>query len=300
MSEMTIRAIALDIDGTLLNSKHELTPEVEKALRDAANQHVQIILATGKSRNSAVHLIKHLKLETYGIYLQGTAIYDASGKITHQKTLDPDLLRRVITYVDDRDFSVIAYSGTRILARSVNADMSEATTKYHEPVPEAIGALQNVVGTLPINKIMMIGEPRAITALRWQLNIQLGGAARLVQAGLSNMLEMLPLGSGKGPALATLLQDLKISPAEVMAVGDAENDIEMLQLVGVGVAMGQAEQIVKDAAVHITASNDDHGVARAIEKFVIRQQPSPAPAVEDAATTVIRLTPPANASGEHS
>ncbi|MBE2183167.1 MAG: HAD family phosphatase [Anaerolineae bacterium] len=298
MSETTIRAIAVDIDGTLLNSKHKLTPEVEKALHDAAGQGVHIILATGKSRNSAIHLIKQLKLATSGIYLQGTTIYDESGKITHQKVLDPDLVRRVITYAEDRDFAVIAYSGTRIMARHEDKEMRESTEKYHEPAPEVVGSLQAIAGTLPINKIMMIGEPRAITSLRWQLGFQLGGSARLVQAGLSNMLEMLPLNSGKGPALETLLQDMNISPKEVMAIGDAENDIEMLKLVGVGIAMGQAAQMVKDAAAHITATNDDHGVARAIEKFVLKPTPTAEAFIEEAATTVIRITPPAQTNGD--
>ncbi len=298
MSETTIRAIAVDIDGTLLNSKHKLTADVEKALHEAAEQGVHIILATGKSRNSAVHLIKQLKLVTSGIYLQGTTIYDESGKITHQKTLDADLVRRVITYAEDRGFAVMAYSGTRIMARHEDKEMRESTEKYHEPAPEVVGSLQAIAGTMPINKIMMIGDPRAITALRWQLGFQLGGGARLVQAGLSNMLEMLPPHSGKGPALEILLQDMNISPKEALAIGDAENDIEMLKLVGVGVAMGQAAQMVKDAAAHITTTNDEHGVARAIEKFVLKRPPTSAAPPEDSAATIAQVAPTTPTNGD--
>ena len=92
-----------------------------------------------------------------------------------------------------------------------------------------------------------------------------------MQAGVPTMLELLPPGSSKASALKVLLQDLKIAPENVMAMGDAENDIEMIQLAGVGVAMGQAEQAVKDAADYVTASCDQDGVAQAIERYVLTE-----------------------------
>src|SRR5690606_17087092 len=110
-----------------------------------------------------------------------------------------------------------------------------------------------------------------INALRWQLNMQLGGTARLVQAGIPDMLEILPPGTSKGSALKTLLKEMNIAPANVLAIGDGENDIEMLQLAGIGVAMGNALQPVKDIANHVVSNNDADGVAEAIEAFALKK-----------------------------
>jgi Cof subfamily protein (haloacid dehalogenase superfamily) len=116
---------------------------------------------------------------------------------------------------------------------------------------------------------MAVGDPRQISALRWQLGAQLGKSVRLMQAGLANMLEILPPGASKGAALRQLAHEMKFKPDEIMAIGDAENDIEMLQFAGIGVAMGHAPENVRQAADHITATHDDDGVAQAIERFVL-------------------------------
>ncbi len=94
------------------------------------------------------------------------------------------------------------------------------------------------------------------------------------------MLEILPNGASKGAALKTLIKDLGVSSESVMAIGDAENDIEMIQLAGIGVAVGNAGQAVKDAADVVVASNDADGVAEAVERYVLQTEPTPALAAE--------------------
>lgn len=280
-----IQLIAVDLDGTLLNSQHELTERTDKALKGAMDKGVQIILATGKTRGSALSVIARLGLTSPGIYLQGLATYNADGSLRHQTLLDKNIARRVITFAEDRGFTVVAYSGTRILTRKNNRDTA-ILVQYGEPDIEAVGPLQNILDTTPINKVMAVkkGEQRAVSALRWQLNMQLDGAARLVQAALPDMLEIVPPGGSKGAALKTLLKDLQIPSESVLAIGDGENDIEMIQLAGIGVAMGNALPLVKNAADHITATNDADGVAEAIERFVLKvDEPNPITEKQDSA-----------------
>jgi len=273
----TIQLIALDLDGTLLNSQHELTERTEKALKAAMEKGIQIVLATGKTRGSALSLIARLGLTSPGIYLQGLATYNADASLRHQIFLDKAIARRVITFAEDRGFTVVAYSGSRILTRKNNRD-TNILVQYGEPDVEAIGPLQNILDTTPINKVMAVkkGEYRAISALRWQLDRQLDGAARLVQAALPDMLEIVPPGGSKGAALKTMLKDLDIPAENALAIGDGENDIEMIQLAGIGVAMGNALPNVKSAANHVTTTNDADGVAEAIERFVLKvDEPKP-------------------------
>lgn len=267
-----IQLVALDIDGTLLNSQHEMTDRVQKTLKKAMEQGVQVVVATGKTYISGQYVIERLGLTTPGVYLQGTTIYNSDGSIRQQSTLEPRIARQVITFAEDRGYNVAIYSGKRILVRSMNKRVEELTTLYHEPMPEAIGSLHNVVDTVPINKLLIVspGDPRRITALRWQLGMQISNGARLIQAGIADMLEVLPPGASKGAGLKALLKDLGVPTAAVMAMGDAENDIEMLQLVGLGVAIGNAGQQLKDVADEVVASNDEDGVAEAVERFVLK------------------------------
>ncbi len=278
-----IRLIAVDIDHTLLTSQHQLSPRNEKTLRAALADGVQVVLATGKTYLSAVDLIQRLGLTTPGIFSQGTVTVNPDGTVRSQQVLDPALARQVITYAEDRGFSIALYCGNRILVRSSNARIERLHSRYGEPPPEPVGALQNVLDALPVNKLIAFtdGDARAITALRWQLGMQVNGSARLLQAGVSDMLEVLPPGASKGAALKALLKDLKIAPETVLAVGDAENDVEMLQLAGIGVAVANASPAVKAVAKAVVASHDEDGVAEAVERWVLQPQAA-APQIETA------------------
>lgn len=268
-----IKLIVLDIDGTLLNSQLELSERNEQTLKAAMAEDVQVVLATGKTRNAGVKLIDTLGLTTPGIYLQGLTIYEPDGSIAYQQTLDAAIARQVLTFGTDRGFNFIAYSGTRMMIAEDAPEIVSGLERYHEPRAEVVGPLVNLLNHMSLNKLMAIGEPRAITALRWQLQAQLDGAARIMQAGLPNMLEILPLGASKGAALRHLLKNmLHVDPANVMAMGDAENDMEMLQVAGLGVAIGNADAPLKKIARYVVGTNDEDGVAEAVERFVLKRK----------------------------
>ena len=126
-----IKLIAVDLDGTLLNSKHQMSKRNEKALKAAIAKGVQVIIATAKTRTSASDIVKRLELTTQGIYLHGLAIYNADGSLAYQKTLEPAIARQVLTFAEDRGFYVIAYSGTRILVRSSNSRFEQYIKEYN-------------------------------------------------------------------------------------------------------------------------------------------------------------------------
>jgi Cof subfamily protein (haloacid dehalogenase superfamily) len=273
VSENKIELVVVDLDGTLMSSDHKLSERNEAALKAAIEQGVRIVLATGKTRQSARDIIERLGLDTPGIYLQGLAVYDGEGNITSEKLLDPAVARQVITFAEDRGFDVVLYSGYKILVRQLSQGARELTEQYGEPTPEAIGPLQNVLDEIPVHKLIITrkGEVRKVKALRWQLSKQLDGKGRLVQAMIPDMLEVLPSQASKGAALKTLLKQLGVAPENVLAMGDGENDIEMLELAGVGVAVGNADQRLKDVADHVVATNDEDAVANVLEKFVLKQ-----------------------------
>jgi len=275
-----IKLIAIDLDGTLLNSNHEMTERTEKVLRAAMGQGIKVIIATGKTLASAKHLMKRLGTTTPGIFNQGTITFNSDGSIHSQQIIDTMLARQVVTFAEDRGYLVAIYSGSRILVRKMSKRMEELTHHFHEPMPEEVGPLQNVLDTTPVNKVIAIypDDPRKIMALRWQLSKQVGNSARLLSAGIADEVELLPINASKGTALKVLLKEFGIPASQAMALGDGENDIEMLQLVGLSVAMGNANDHVKSFAKVITKTNDEEGVAEAIEKYAIKAAAKPAEA----------------------
>src|SRR5690349_17555554 len=146
-----IKLIAIDLDGTLLNTNHEMTERTEKALKAAMAQGVKIIIATGKTLASAKHLINRLGSSAPGIFNQGTITFNPDGSIHSQQIIDTAIARQAITYAEDRDYLVGVYTGSRILVRKLSKRMEELTVHFHEPMPEAVGPLQNILDNTKIN-----------------------------------------------------------------------------------------------------------------------------------------------------
>jgi Cof subfamily protein (haloacid dehalogenase superfamily) len=266
-----IQAIAVDLDGTLLNSQHRMSERTEKTVKAALAQGIKVIIATGKTWIAARPIIEKLGLTTPGIYAQGTCIYAADGALVSQQTLDPRLVRQVLTFAEERGFVLGLYAGKRILTRKQHRRFDELTVAYDEPEAEFVGPLHNMLDSVQVNKIIAVkeGDPRAVIGLRWHLTTQIDGKGRLLQAGVSDMIEVLPPGASKGAALKQVLKELGIPLEATLAIGDAENDVEMVQLAGVGVAMGNASAHLKEVARYTTSTNDKDGVAEAIERFAL-------------------------------
>ncbi|NOG48930.1 MAG: HAD hydrolase family protein [Chloroflexi bacterium] len=168
-NQSDIKLVAIDVDGTIMSSKNKLTDKTADALKRAHEQGVHIVIATGKTRTSADVIYKRVGFTTPGIFVQGLVITYPDGTEKHLGTLDVDLLRRVITFVEDRGLQAIAYSGKRILARRMTTEARVLTEHYDEPLPEIVGPLQNLLDSTPINKVMFCGgSVEQITHLRWQ------------------------------------------------------------------------------------------------------------------------------------
>ncbi len=267
-----IEAIVIDLDGTLLTSDHIMTDRTRDTIRRAIDAGKRIILATGKTRASAESVIAALNLSTPGVFVQGMVIFNADGSIRHQQMVEVQAARRVIQYAESNGCDVLAYSGNRLIARH-DGEPFDILIHYHEPSVEAIGPLVNRLGQIPIHKFIIFGNPRKLRALRWQLNQQVGEWVSFTTTALQDQLEILPKGGSKGSGLRMLLRDLNIHPNHVIAIGDAPNDAEMLKLVRFGIAMENAADELKKVADAITSSNDEDGVAEAIERYVLGEEP---------------------------
>lgn len=283
----SIELVVADLDGTLLDTNHEVSERAAQAIKKLREQHIRFMLATGKTRQSAIKIIEQLGLDTPGVYVQGLVLQNADGSIRHQTTLDPAIARQAITFAEDRGFSLVAYSGTTTYVRKRDHN-TNLIVEYGEPEPEVVGPLQNILGHTSVNKVAIIdrADARRVKAVRWQLNMQFNGAATLLQPAVAEMLEVLPKGTSKGGGLRMLLKDMGIPPSKVLAVGDGENDIEMLQYAGIGVAVANADEFVRKAANHVTTASYGDGLAEAIERFALKPEPGPLDAETLLETTI--------------
>jgi Cof subfamily protein (haloacid dehalogenase superfamily) len=263
-----IKLIAVDVDGTLLNSQHELTERTIQALRRAAAQGVQVVVATGRPRFTVLGVLSRLGLAAPGVFLQGLALYDADGTLRYEQVMDHEVARQVIEFAEAGGYSLIVYNSNNALVRTRTRHMEAMVVAYDDLFIETGESLRNLPGKVPISKVIFVDGPDRIETIRAKLSPRLNGSAKLVRSQ-PTLLEALPINASKGAGLERLLSELRVPLDEVLAIGDAENDIEMLQLVGVGVAMGNAPQAVKDAAAFVTADNDSDGVAEAVERFVL-------------------------------
>jgi len=264
----SIQLVITDLDGTLLNGRGELSPGNERAIRSALARGVPVTIATGKTRYSAQKVITQLGLQTPGVFIQGLVICAANGTVLQQEQLGMGIVEQVVPFAQEYGVDIFAYCHERLLTPQDSPLRHKLHHHYDEPLADIIPTLTDWAGA-GVCKLLIQQDGRLFSApLRQQLAELIGERAALTQA-LPNSVEILPLGASKGAGVARLLADLGIDPQRVMAIGDAENDVEMLQLVGTGVAMGNAVARLKTVADHVVAGNDEDGVAEAIGRFVL-------------------------------
>lgn len=264
-----IRLVAIDQDGTLLDRHGQLSEQNGRAIRRVLAQGVMVIIATGKSPASARGVVAGLGLEAPGVFTQGLIVMAADGSVLFEKGLAPETAVSVIHFAETHQLPILAYCGERMLAAQENKYSHLLHDHYHEPQPEIVGSLLPWVGNITMNKLLISDESNTAST-RAALEQLVGNRAVVLQA-VQEYLEILPPNTSKGKGLLRLLAHLQIDPTEVLAIGDGENDLEMLQLAGIGVAMGNAGTAVRAIANHVVASNDHNGVAEALEKFVLNR-----------------------------
>ncbi|HXF81501.1 MAG TPA: Cof-type HAD-IIB family hydrolase [bacterium] len=262
------RLLVADIDGTIVTSRREVTPGVRAAVRAAQSRGVRVLLATGRIWISAERYVRALGADPPAILYNGGLVYDfTTGEEWHRVDLDAAHARAVLELL--RALPQVqphVYAGDRIFTGTIN----EITERYRRKDGVPVEAVGDLVGALPsrVMKILIIGE-------RPHLERAAAAIARLalpVRTVFSEetYLEILPAGSSKGAALQLVAARLGIPLAEVIAVGDNLNDLEMLQTAGLGVAMGNAPAALRAAAGYVAPTNDEEGVRDVIERFIIQ------------------------------
>lgn len=271
-----IRMIGLDLDGTLLNTKKELTEHTKRILSEAIGQGVIVLAATGRPYSGVPQIIREFPGICYALTSNGARVLDTrTENVLIEQLLPLKSAKRALEIMEKYDtlievyFNGEGYANADRLARIENYHhnpyMWEYVLKSRKPVKDIheIIAQKNQ----DMDKIQGVFADMKERARAWE---ELSRFSDIVLVGsLGYNIEINAAGVNKGNALIRLGKLLGIDREEIMACGDGDNDISMLKEAGLGVAMANAEETVKKAADYITDSNDDEGVARAIERFVL-------------------------------
>ncbi|KAK1370146.1 putative rRNA maturation factor [Heracleum sosnowskyi] len=268
--------IFCDVDGTLLNSKSRITEATAKALREVISRGVRVVIATGKTRPAVISLLKMVDLagdggivsdSSPGVFVQGLLVYGREGREICRRNLDPDVCREAFLYSLEHKVPLIAFSQDRCLALVDHPLVDSLHTVYQEPKAEIMPSVEHLLASGDIQKVLFLDTVEGVsTTLRPYWSEATTNRASVVQAQ-DDMLEIVPLGTSKGSGVKMLLDHLGVTAKEVMAIGDGENDVEMLELASLGVALSNGSDKAKAVANIIGASNDEDGVADAIYRY---------------------------------
>ncbi|MDF2152248.1 Cof-type HAD-IIB family hydrolase [Vibrio sp. CAU 1672] len=264
------KLIALDMDGTLLNSDKIISDENKAAIAKAREAGITVVLASGRPLEGMQDKLDELGIDSeqdFVLFYNGSMVKNVgTGEIIHQQILDGRAAKLVARKAKELGVYVHAFSQEHGLITTEHNPYTniEANINGLEITEMNFEALSD---DHPIVKVMMVAEPTQLTKTIATLPTQLRDEFTVVQSA-PFFLEFLNPSSNKGVGVAAIAEHLGIQAEQVICMGDAENDHHMLTYAGLGVAMANAMEETKEIADYITDSNDEHGVARAIEKFI--------------------------------
>lgn len=266
---MPVRLLALDLDGTLVADLHTIPARTRAAIQAAAEQGVRVVIATGREYGITRKFVDMLGLTTPIICYQGAWIYDPqTGRSIGNEGLPVDLAHELIDLARARRLMLNLYIDHKAYVENLTEAGRAMFGNLGTPLLE-VKDLKAAVITSPVKGLIFHpaqGAGLVVAELKAALNGRLN-----VFRSLDTLIEITAPRVSKGHALAVLADHYHITRDEVMAIGDHDNDIEMIAWAGLGVAMGSASEGARAAADVIAPPLDQEGAAWAIEHFILQQ-----------------------------
>jgi Cof subfamily protein (haloacid dehalogenase superfamily) len=265
-----IRLIVADLDGTLLNSDHVVSPFTERTVREAIRRGVQFTIATGKTFPSTVDVIRQFDIRLPVICANGVQVFEPDGTLLHADPIPREYAIEAVQIGRSAGFTPVVYTEMGLLSTALDENVQELLA-HHEPMPEIIPDLETALADehQPYKLVLMQRDLAAVADFQIHLEEVFRGRAQVVRSGLASLVEVMPLGVTKGTALAFILNHLGVAPEETICFGDNCNDLDMIRRAGIGVAMGHSPEDLRRNADYVTGTNDEDGVGHALYKFVL-------------------------------
>lgn len=269
------KLIAVDMDGTMLNDQHALTPEVIHAVREAKAAGIKIVLCTGRPLPGVQRYVDQLSLREEGDYI---AVFN--GALVQETFTSRVISQLDMLYEDVRELEYLSrelpiamqyFSEKHIYTPQRDIDKYTVLDAYLNNIPLRVRTLEEVGPSVALPKVMFVGDKEDIDRTELLLPEKIKARNKIMRS-TSHFLEFLHPEASKGNAVMDLAARLGIAREEVMCIGDNGNDLSMIEAAGCGVAMGNAIPEIKAAADIITSTNNENGVAEAINNVLLQSR----------------------------
>lgn len=268
---MNKKILVLDIDGTLTNSKKEITPATKKAIQDIMKAGHKVILASGRPTPGMRRYEDELELQKYGGYLlsfNGARVVECkTGEIIYQQALPHSIIPEVYEFAKEKGCGLISYLGQTVISAFEPDEYVELEARINGLPIQTVQNFPKFVD-FDVNKCLMTAPGEIAGEYEKELSQKYEGIVSIYRSE-PFFIEVMPMNIDKAASLARMLEIFKMSKEDMICCGDGYNDISMIKYAGVGVAMGNAQEAVKEAADFITDTNDEDGLVRVINKFIL-------------------------------
>lgn len=267
---MNCRLIAMDLDGTLNNDEKRITEKTLDALMKAQKKGIRLALASARPSPGLYKERDILRMTEFGgilmSYNGGRIVDAASGRTLFETAMDLEQTRLVLRFLEKLPVTPILDDGVQFYVTDKTAYKVDYECRNNAMECSEVGNLADFLTFAPV-KILMSVQPEQLQKVRETITAFLPPELTVVQTA-PFYLEVIPKRINKGQGIRDICGVLGLSTGEVIAFGDAANDIPMLQTAGIGVAMGNASREVKLEADYVTLSNNEDGIAAALEEFL--------------------------------
>lgn len=268
---MDRKILALDIDGTLTNSSKDITPATLKKLIEVQEAGHIVAIASGRPLPGIRRIADLTDLKKYGGYVLafngGRIVNYKTGEVVYQAALDNSIVREIYDYCLEAGCGMVTYEGDNVIT---GTEIDEYMTFEAGINHMDIVKLDNFKDYIdfPLNKCLLTAKPDRAEAIEKELTHRYGDKVTIFRSE-PYFVEIMPKNVHKATSLEKLLALLNIDVKNLVACGDGYNDLTMIEYAGVGVAMSNAQDIVKAHADYVTGSNDEDGLVPVMDKFIL-------------------------------
>ncbi len=268
---MNYEIIALDIDGTLTTTDKEITPRTKKALVEAQKLGKKVVLASGRHNAGMKDIAEELELGKYGGYIMafngGKIINAQTGEVITTTYFPHEYIQPVYECLKDSNITVITYEDDMIVMNEKVNDYTLVEANILKMDYKTVDNFTDYV-SFDVNKLLLAGEPEEIDKYEKILFEKYQGYFDVFKS-CPYFLEVMPFGVNKGASLSKMLPKIGLDSKQLIACGDSYNDMTMIGYAGLGVCMANGEKDVMKIADVVADSNDDDGVAKIVEKYLL-------------------------------
>ncbi|MFD1465827.1 Cof-type HAD-IIB family hydrolase [Lapidilactobacillus mulanensis] len=265
-----IKLVAIDMDGTLLNSDHVIAPQNIPVIKAASAKGVKVVLSTGRPLPGLRGELQTLGItgaDQYVVAFNGSLVQSVTGQVLSSTSFTFDDYLLLESLAHEYDICLCIENDDAVYTSSHNINHVVVGEAYLLNIPLRIRNESELSHEMRMPKCMFIDEPVKIDRFLKNLDPEIKARFNFLHSDV-NYIDVMPKSATKGTGLAKLAQHLQIDPSEVMAIGDQHNDLAMLDFAGTAVAMGNGIPEVKQVADFVTGINDEGGVAQAITRML--------------------------------